>query len=245
MKKSFYHRFSDFIEGKGFYIVLALCIAAIGISGWFLFSTLTREEPERPVGGSASITVTPKPTATAAAIQPQKPVVTATARPAATASAAATAAPSAAQPTPTPTPTPKSAPTSLTWPVQGELLAGYSVETLAYDATMGDWRTHDGVDIAATAGTEVRAPASGVVTEVTEDVMLGTTVVIDHGGNMTTTCANLAGMPTVEVGDTVTVGDVIGSVGDTAIAESALPSHLHFSVAQDGQSVDPMELLGH
>ena len=57
MKKSFYHRFSDFIEGKGFYIVLALCLVAIGISGWFLFSSLTGEQEEQPVGGTASITV--------------------------------------------------------------------------------------------------------------------------------------------------------------------------------------------
>ena len=130
-----------------------------------------------------------------------------------------------------------------TWPVQGEVLTNYSVETLAYDVTMADWRTHAGVDIAAAAGTEVRAPASGVVVEVTEDVMLGTTVVIDHGGDLTTTCANLASVPTVEVGDEVTVGDIIGSVGNTAIAESALASHLHFSVEREGQSVDPMELL--
>ena len=99
------------------------------------------------------------------------------------------------------------------------------------------------MDIAAAVGDQVRAPASGVVTEVIQDVMMGTTVVIDHGGNLTTTCANLAAVPTVEVGDVVTVGDVIGSVGETAIAESALPGHLHFSVAQDGQSVDPMEFL--
>lgn len=237
MKKSFYHRFSDFIEGKGFYIVLALCIAAIGVSGWFLFSSLTGEEPADPVGGKASITVTPAPTTT---IQPQKPTVTATPRPTATVPAQAAVTPSA---TPQPTPTPASAPTSLSWPVQGEVLTGYTVEALAYDATMGDWRTHDGVDIAAAVGDQVRAPASGVVTEVTQDVMMGTTVVIDHGGNLTTTCANLAAVPTVEVGDVVTVGDVIGSVGETAIAESALPGHLHFSVAQDGQSVDPMELL--
>ena len=238
MKKSFYHRFSDFIEGKGFYIVLALCLVAIGISGWFLFSSLTGEQEEQPVGGTASITVTPAPTP-AATVTPVKPTVTATPRPTATVPAVA-ATPSA---TVQPTPTPKSAPTSLTWPVQGEVLTNYSVETLAYDVTMADWRTHAGLDIAAAAGTEVRAPASGVVVEVTEDVMLGTTVVIDHGGDLTTTCANLASVPTVEVGDEVTVGDIIGSVGDTAIAESALPSHLHFSVEREGQSVDPMELL--
>ena len=239
MKKSFYHRFSDFIEGKGFYIVLALCLVAIGISGWFLFSSLTGEQEEQPVGGTASITVTPAPTP-AATVTPVKPTVTATPRPTATVPAVAAATPSA---TVQPTPTPKSAPTSLTWPVQGEVLTSYSMETLAYDVTMADWRTHAGLDIAAAAGTEVRAPASGVVVEVTEDVMLGTTVVIDHGGDLTTTCANLASVPTVEVGDEVTVGDIIGSVGDTAIAESALPSHLHFSVEREGQSVDPMELL--
>ena len=239
MKKSFYHRFSDFIEGKGFYIVLALCLVAIGISGWFLFSSLTGEQEEQPVGGTASITVTPAPTP-AATVTPVKPTVTATPRPTATVPAVPAATPSA---TVQPTPTPKSAPTSLTWPVQGEVLTNYSVETLAYDVTMADWRTHAGLDIAAAAGTEVRAPASGVVVEVTEDVMLGTTVVIDHGGDLTTTCANLASVPTVEVGDEVTVGDIIGSVGDTAIAESALPSHLHFSVEREGQSVDPMELL--
>ena len=238
MKKSFYHRFSDFIEGKGFYIVLALCLAAIGLSGWFLFSSLTGEQEEQPVGGTASITVTPAPTPVAT-VTPVKPPVTATPRPTATVPAVA-ATPSA---TVQPTPTPKSAPTSLTWPVQGEVLTNYSVETLAYDVTMADWRTHAGVDIAAAAGTEVRAPASGVVVEVTEDVMLGTTVVIDHGGDLTTTCANLASVPTVEVGDEVTVGDIIGSVGNTAIAESALASHLHFSVEREGQSVDPMELL--
>ena len=239
MKKSFYHRFSDFIEGKGFYIVLALCLVAIGISGWFLFSSLTGEQEEQPVGGTASITVTPAPTP-AATVTPVKPTVTATPRPTATVPAVAAATPSA---TVQPTPTPKSAPTSLTWPVQGEVLTNYSVETLAYDVTMADWRTHAGLDIAAAAGTEVRAPASGVVVEVTEDVMLGITVVIDHDGDLTTTCANLASVPTVEVGDEVTVGDIIGSVGDTAIAESALPSHLHFSVEREGQSVDPMELL--
>ena len=238
MKKSFYHRFSDFIEGKGFYIVLALCLAAIGLSGWFLFSSLTGEQEEQPVGGTASITVTPAPTPVTT-VTPVKPTVTATPRPTATVPAVA-ATPSA---TVQPTPTPKSAPTSLTWPVQGEVLTNYSVETLAYDVTMADWRTHAGVDIAAAAGTEVRAPASGVVVEVTEDVMLGTTVVIDHGGDLTTTCANLASVPTVEVGDEVTVGDIIGSVGNTAIAESALASHLHFSVEREGQSVDPMELL--
>lgn len=239
MKKSFYHRFSDFIEGRGFYIILALCVAAVGISGWFLYSSVTREREERPVAGTASITVTPAPSA---APQTRKPVPTAAPRPAASAGPAQTAAPTPAS-TPKPAVPPQSAPASLAWPVRGEVLTGYTVETLAYDVTMGDWRTHAGIDIAAAAGTEVRAPASGVVRDVIQDVMMGTTVVLDHGGGLTTACSNLAAVPTVEVGNSVSVGAVIGSVGSTAIAESALPSHLHFTVERAGASVDPMELL--
>lgn len=241
MKKSFYHRVGDFIEGKGFYIVLALCIAAIGLSGWFLISSLRGPEQSQPAGGTASITVTPAPQATDR-IVPVKPTLTPSPTPAATVPAAglATDKPVA---TPTPTATPSSAPTSLTWPVRGEVLTGYTVEALAYDVTMGDWRTHSGLDIAAAVGSEVRAPAAGVVLEVRQDAMLGTTVVMDHGGGLTTVCANLAATPTVQEGDSVLLGDVIGSVGDTAIAESALASHLHFSVLRDGESVDPMELL--
>ena len=47
----------DFLEGKGFYIVLFLCVAAIGISGYYLFSSLTPDEPDAPVAGTAQITV--------------------------------------------------------------------------------------------------------------------------------------------------------------------------------------------
>lgn len=241
MKKSFYHKVGDFIEGKGFYIVLALCLAAIGVSGWVLFSSLTPDQPETPVGGNAVITVTPMPTPVATvAVTPEKPVLTATPKPTSTAAAVVSSTPS---PTPQPTATPRSAPTSLAWPVTGEVLTGHSLETLAYDVTMGDWRTHAGMDIAAAVGAEVRAPAAGEVVLVTQDVMLGTTVVIDHGGDLRTTCANLAATPTVEVGDQVSVGDIIGAVGETAISESALPAHLHFSVTRAGEPVDPMELL--
>ena len=48
MKKPFLKRMGDFLEGKGFYIVLFLCVAAIGISGYYLFSSLTPDEPDAP-----------------------------------------------------------------------------------------------------------------------------------------------------------------------------------------------------
>ena len=73
--------------------------------------------------------------------------------------------------------------------------------------------------------------------------MMGTTVVIDHGDGCQTTYANLQAQPAVEAGDTVSAGQIIGTVGSTAAAESAQAPHLHFAVAKDGDAVDPEEFL--
>ena len=108
-----------------------------------------------------------------------------------------------------------------------------------YDTTMGDWRTHDGVDIAAALGTHVMAGADGTVTDVYDDPLYGTTVVISHGGGYETVYSNLAATPTVEIGDKVSAGDTIGAVGTTAICEAGEVYHLHFAMSCDGASLDP------
>lgn len=235
MKRPMKERFSDFMAGKGFYIVLLLCVAALGVSGYYLFSGT--EDPGQTVSGPARVTVTAQPSA--AVVPPS----TATPTPAAT--PAPTAAPSpAAKATEAPAPAPATATASVfTWPVKGEVLRAYTVEALAYDRTMGDWRVHDGIDIAAAAGTQVMAPAGGTVADLYTDDLMGTTVVISHADGVMSTCSNLAAVPSVEIGDSVRTGDVIGSVGQTAIGESAEASHLHLSMTKDGVSVDPTDYL--
>ena len=134
-------------------------------------------------------------------------------------------------------------PAVFTWPVKGEILSGFSLEVLAYDETMGDWRTHSGVDIAASVGTNVLAISAGTVQGVYDDDLMGTCVVVDHGDGLTSTYCNLSAKPTVSEGDTVSTGTVLGVVGETAIAESSRPSHLHLEMAQDGKAVDPVSYL--
>lgn len=51
MKKPWTEHIGDFIAGKGFYIVLFLCVAAIGISGYYLFSTFGSGEEDTAVDG--------------------------------------------------------------------------------------------------------------------------------------------------------------------------------------------------
>ncbi len=103
--------------------------------------------------------------------------------------------------------------------------------------------THEGVDIAAPLGAQVMAVSGGVVAEIAEDDLYGTTVRIDHPNGLQSVYCNLAVEPTVYVGDNVSVGEIIGAVGDTALCETNEVTHLHFELRRDGLSVDPSELL--
>jgi len=76
-----------------------------------------------------------------------------------------------------------------------------------------------------------------------EDETMGMTVVLTHDGGYTTKYASLASDVAVAAGDEVTAGQTIGYVGNTALFESAIGDHVHFSVSCDGKLVDPLEFL--
>ena len=128
-------------------------------------------------------------------------------------------------------------------PVEGSTVAPYAMDTLSYNQTTRDWRVHNGIDIAAEAGTKVTAAADGTVYTVYEDDTMGTTVVIRHEEGYTTKYASLAQEVSVAAGDTVTMGQTIGTVGQTALLESAVGDHVHFSVTCNGETMDPAEFL--
>ena len=87
------------------------------------------------------------------------------------------------------------------------------------------------------------AAADGTVLSVTEDPLMGVTVVLEHEGGYETCYASL-GEVRVKVGDTVTVGQPLGTVGNTALMESAIGDHLHFGVTCGGVPMDPAVFLG-
>lgn len=242
-KPSFIDKISNFVTGKGFYLVVLVCIAAIGLSGFYLVRSL-RGDPgsqveDLPAAGSAAITASPAPVTTPRPQVTLRPVLpTATPEPAATPTPAPTPA---ATPAPTPVPTP--AALVFTWPVNGPVIAPHSVEALAYDETMGDWRTHAGVDISVELGCRVLATAAGTVSAVYEDDLMGTTVEIDHGSGLVSIYSNLDTTPAVKVGSKVSTGTLIGAVGSTAAAESGRPPHLHFAMLKNNVAVNPEDYL--
>lgn len=131
----------------------------------------------------------------------------------------------------------------LSMPVEGVVTKDYSGEELVYSETMGDWRSHNGIDIFANEGSEVKAAADGTVEAVTDGGMFGKTVVIIHSGGLRTIYSNLAMTEDTSVGKDVKVGEKIGLVGSTAAAESAEPSHLHFEVSLNEETVNPHDYM--
>ena len=217
----------SFFGGGGLYIALALCLTVVGVLGWF--AIFGGEQPVENV-------VNPTPV-----VEQKEPD------------------PVEVKPDPVPEPTPEPAPAPVVEPVEipeveellpqvispldGTTVTVFSMTELLYDETMADWRTHDGLDIQAAEGDAVKTAADGVVLQVVEDELMGTTVVIDHGEGLVSYYHNLSKSPTVTQGDTVVTGTVIGAVGDTALAESGRPSHLHLEVSLDERPVDPVDYL--
>lgn len=250
--QSFWRKLGDFAMGKGFYIVLFLCVATIGISGYYLLQTVVKgTRPAEPAGGGASVTI-PDQSAGRPSIPipgPDEDPPAVSPHPQTEPNPAPAAQPDDPEPVKDTAPEPdtresgKTVSKVFTWPVQGTVLRDYSVEALSLDPTMGDWRTHGGLDIAAAQGVKVLSISAGTVEQVYTDAMMGATVVVDHGGGLKSWYCNLAEDVTVQAGDKVDIGSELGAVGSSAIAEVGVESHVHLETTLDGRPVDPRDYL--
>jgi len=128
-------------------------------------------------------------------------------------------------------------------PLQGDIIVDYAKDRMIYSKTLGDWRTHEGIDIKGTLGAQVKAAADGIVEKVYKDDALGITIIIDHGNSIKTKYSNLSTADMVKENQEVKKGDIISGVGETAAFEIGEEPHLHFEVLKEGKSVDPKTFL--
>lgn len=112
---------------------------------------------------------------------------------------------------------------------------GFHYDNL-YGATV-----HKGFDFSADEGTSVKAVLGGTVKEVVDDNMLNENyVTVEHADGRLTTYKYIVPSTGLQVGDTVSQGDVIGTVAPAAGGEMKYGAHLHFELEVDGVTVDPV-----
>ena len=230
-------RLERFFAGKGFYIVLFLCAAVIGVSAWVMAAgNETMDEPN-------SFSLEPRvETIVIPASEEELPVQAPEILDEGIAETEQVAEPDSVQVWREGDVMEIEAPV-YAWPVSGELQRSHSMDRLAYDVTLSDWRTHNGVDILSELGSEVKAAHCGTVENISVDDLYGVTVTVSHGDGTRSIYSNLARELSVAVGDWVEPGMVIGCIGDSALCEIGQQPHLHFAMSVDGVSVDPMAYL--
>lgn len=132
---------------------------------------------------------------------------------------------------------------SFVLPVKGAILKEHDAAVQVYSATMGDYRVHLGVDVVTEENAPVYAAADGKVSKIWEDVKMGYCMAIEHGGGCVTVYKNLGKTLPEGIAEGVSVrsGQLVATVGNSAMIEIAEEPHLHFEMTVGGLSVDPLE----
>lgn len=126
-------------------------------------------------------------------------------------------------------------------PVSGSILKEFSGDTLVYSTTMGDWRVHNGVDIACKDRCMVASAAKGKVISAGKDDRYGNVVIVQNSDDMMVYYCGLEDL-TVREGDNVQPGQKLGVVGSIP-CECEEEPHLHLMVMNDGDFLDPIKTL--
>lgn len=230
-------------SGAPFYIALCCCVAVIGLVGYVgriasqneISDDVSNASAQIQTSETASPIITPAETQVPAASKSEnkKSYVQASAK--------------MKQPTEPPKEEKKeeiklnSKAPEFSPPCKGTVIKPMSTDTLEYNAVLGDWRTHNGVDIALDTSESITAVHGGVITEMFDGAM-GETVIVDCKNGFTAVYACLCETDCVSVGQEISSGDVIGKAGAVG-SESVQDAHLHLELIKDGEYVNPCDYI--
>lgn len=130
----------------------------------------------------------------------------------------------------------------LLWPVQGEVLMEYSMDATIYFPTLDQYKYNPGMVIQSEEGIPVYAGADANVLETGSTDELGNTVTLDIGGGYRVIYGQLKDL-TVEAGDYIAAGAVLGYVATPTKYYSLEGDNVYMQVIRDGESVDPLNYL--
>ena len=217
-----------FLKKNAVYLVLALCVLAIGLS-----ITLVMVNSSDPISQHAS-TVDDTPTITEPTDDPTTPVNDPTNN-------------EPTEPVDDPTPGGNEVPVvkvvTFVSPVNDFTSVEDYTDTLAYNATLKRFEAHKAMDFFAEEGADVFAVYDGVISDIETTLLTGTTVTVDHGDGLYTIYNSLADGESVFVGQAISKGAKIGEVSVSNRQEAAGGAHLHFQVKENGSFINPAKYL--
>lgn len=214
-------KFLSFMKRNAVYLVLSLCIIAVGVS---ITLMLLNNNVDQQLDAEPDVPTVIEPIETIDPVVPSDPVIQ--------------------EPEDQPTVIePVDVPITFIMPVDSTTSIGAYSETMVFNSTLGRFSAHLAIDFFAPEGTEVFAVCDGTIESVETTLLKGTTVVIDHGNGLKTIYNSLADGESVSVGQSVKKGDVIGAVSTSNRQEAGSGAHLHFEVSENGELIDPAKYL--
>lgn len=130
----------------------------------------------------------------------------------------------------------------LLWPVVGNVLINYSMDSPVYFATLKQYKYHPAIVIQAEAGQNITAAARGKVTEIEKTEELGNVITMELGNGYEIIYGQLTNIQ-IKEGDLVEKGDYIADVAPTTKYYSVEGDNIYFALKKDGAAVNPMTKL--
>lgn len=222
--KFYESKVAKFIAGKGFYVVLAVCMAVIGVAAYSAMEKTTPqpfiEESGTEENNQIYIPETFEDDSQEIKLQGDN---------------------NQSESNDATDVTDETNPPIYIMPIEGTILKHFSPDNLIYSATYNDMRIHTGVDISPTVANVVVSAFSGTIIGVDENTNFGTVITIDHGDGVMLSYCGLKNV-TVKNGDIVDSEEILGEIG-TVLNESADKPHLHLELMINGEYADPLSLF--
>jgi len=224
---------SRFFRSQGFYLALIICVAVLGISAIAIFaSNDTGTNDGMDVQNQIAPNLSDEIAASESSASSPSPSPSASVSPSPSVSAEASQKPASVNT--------EAATLTLTMPLKGNIIQEFSGDTFAFNPTLNQWRTHNGVDIAPEGdNTDVMAVLAGKIEKIETDENKGVIITIAHADKQYSIYTGLE-EASVKEGDEVSAGQAIGKVGTPAFeADSGV--HVHFEFIKEGKYINPAD----
>ena len=130
----------------------------------------------------------------------------------------------------------------MSWPVAGNVVLDYSMDSTIYFPTLDQYKCNPALVIQGEVSNPVYAPANARVTEAGVNEEIGNYLVLDLGNEYTAVCGQLKEVTAVE-GEYLEKGQLLGYVAEPTKYYTIEGSNVYFQLSYQGKAIDPLDYL--